>query len=89
MKKKFVSLFLAFMVLFAFSVPSSNLILAEEPDLSQDYTLLDWEPVGNSYWMSTEPNLYNQLINISNKPTANNLGMFVSPAGCSQERIYL
>lgn len=78
MKKKFVSLFLAFMVLFAFSVPSSNLILAEEPDLSQDYTLLDWEPVGNSYWMSTEPNLYNQLINISNKPTANNLGMFVS-----------
>ena len=62
---------------FAAACPGYMPVSADEADKT-DYVLLDWEPQGNCYWNSADPNLYNQLITIENKPGANNLGQFVS-----------
>ena len=58
MKKNFIAAFLTVIALFTFTVPSAPLLSAAAPEFEKDYTLLDWEPMGNCYWMSTEPNLY-------------------------------
>lgn len=50
---------------------------ADKSDMD-NYILLDWEPQGNCYWNSSDPVLYDKLITIENKPSASNLGQFVS-----------
>lgn len=74
--KRLIAAVLSCAAISAAASPGYAPALAEEPELS--YTLLDWEPAGNCYWNSADPNLYDQLITIENKPTATNLGMFVS-----------
>lgn len=71
--KKIISAALTCAIGMATVCPS--LISAAE---SEKYILLDWEPQGNCYWNSTDPQLYDQLITSENKPGANNLGQFVS-----------
>lgn len=64
---------------FAVSLSPQTLLTASaEPDFANDYVILNWEPQGNCYWNSMDPNLFNKLITDENKPSASNLGMFVS-----------
>ncbi len=78
MKHKLTSILLLIAVLFG-TFPAGPALSADpEPDLENDYTLLDWQPVGSAYWMSTEPNLPTQLISKANKPNGTNFALYVS-----------
>lgn len=76
--KKLIAAALSCAAVTAAFCPGHISAAAEQPDLENDYVLLDWEPAGNCYWNSADPSLYNELITIENKPSASNIGMFVS-----------
>lgn len=59
-------------------VSAVKLVRVRDISLSEDYRLLDWEPVGGAYWNSTDIEYPTELISAQNRPDVANLNYFVS-----------